>query len=181
MKQKIKKIIFYIFGGKNYVRYIDSFSVIQIIQIWFFQKILRINSHIAFPMHWTTYFGKTGYFKYPEGENPTIGLSGCCYIQTIGGVEIGKNVIMGMGSKIISANHDTSDFSKHIKKSIKIGNDIWIGANVIILPGVEIGNNIIIGAGSVVTKSFKDSNCVIAGNPAKIIKTNIILKDSNEN
>ena len=77
---------------------------------------------------------------------------------------------MGMGSKIISANHDVSDFSKHIKKPVKIGNNVWIGANVVILPGVEIGDNTVIGAGSIVTKSFKEGNCIIAGNPAKIIK-----------
>jgi acetyltransferase-like isoleucine patch superfamily enzyme len=77
---------------------------------------------------------------------------------------------MGMGSKIISANHDIYDFSKHIKKSVKIGNNVWIGANVVILPGVEIGDNTIIGAGSIVTKSFKEGNCVIGGNPAKIIR-----------
>ena len=170
MKRKIKKIIFYILGGKSYAQYIYNLSFSQIIQIWFFQKVLRINSHIAYPVHWTTYFGKTGYFKYPKEEIPTIGLSGCCYIQTIGGIEIGKNVIIGMGSKIISANHDIKDFSKHIKNPVKIGNNVWIGSNVVILPGVAIGNNVIIGAGSIVTKSFKDNNLVIAGNPAKIIK-----------
>ena len=177
MKRKIKVLlcnVFVMFFAKSYKPYIkkNNYNVNfkWLLQIWFFQKIFRINSHVSFPMHWTTYFGKSGYFKYPENEVPTIGLAGCCYIQTIGGIEIGKNVIMGMGSKIISANHDKNDFSKHIKKTVKIGNNVWIGANVVILPGVEIGDNVVIGAGSVVTKSFKEGNCVIVGNPAKIIK-----------
>lgn len=52
---------------------------------------------------------------------------------------------------------------------ITIGNNVFIGSNVIILPNVNIGNNVVIGAGSIVTKSV-ESNSVVAGNPAKIIK-----------
>jgi NDP-sugar pyrophosphorylase family protein len=152
MKKTVKNFFLKVFTflfARNYILYVEkknyNVDIKWLLQIWFFQRILRINSHMPFPMHWTTYFGKSGYFKYPEGEVPVIGLAGCCYIQTIGGIEIGKNVIMGMGSKIISANHDIYDFSKHIKKSVKIGNNVWIGANVVILPGVEIGDNTIIG------------------------------------
>lgn len=55
------------------------------------------------------------------------------------------------------------------EKPIKIGNNVWVGTRVIILPGVEIGDNTIIGAGAVVTKSFP-KDCIIGGNPAKILK-----------
>lgn len=54
-------------------------------------------------------------------------------------------------------------------KSVFIGNNVWIGENVNILPGVFIGNNCIIGAGSVVTGYFL-ANSIIAGNPARVIK-----------
>lgn len=50
------------------------------------------------------------------------------------------------------------------RKPIRIGNNVWAGANVIILPGVEIADNCIIGAGFVVTKSFLNSGSVIVGN-----------------
>lgn len=61
---------------------------------------------------------------------------------------------------------------KHLRNTtIKIGNNVWIGANSLILGGVNItGNNVVIAAGSVVTKSFSESNVVLAGCPAKIIK-----------
>ena len=50
-----------------------------------------------------------------------------------------------------------------------IGNDVWIGGNVTILPGVTIGNNVVVAAGAVVTKDIPD-NCVVAGVPARKIK-----------
>ena len=55
-------------------------------------------------------------------------------------------------------------------KPVTIGNDVWIGGNVTILPGVTIGDNCTIGAGSVVTHDIP-ANSIAAGNPAKIIRT----------
>ena len=58
---------------------------------------------------------------------------------------------------------------KIFSKPVKICENVWIGENAIILPGIEIGKNSIIGAGSVVTKNVPE-NCIVAGNPARIIK-----------
>lgn len=55
------------------------------------------------------------------------------------------------------------------KKEVVIGDDVWIGRRVIILPGIKIGNGVIIGAGAVVTKDVPDY-AVVAGVPAKVIK-----------
>lgn len=52
---------------------------------------------------------------------------------------------------------------------IKIGNNVWIGGNVCVMPGVTIGDNVVIGAGSVVTKDIH-SNVIAAGTPCKVIK-----------
>ena len=68
-------------------------------------------------------------------------------------------------------NHNTNNYAKYIKDSpIIIGDNCWIGASSIILPGIKLGNHVVIGAGSVVTKSFLDDNILVAGNPAKKIK-----------
>lgn len=58
---------------------------------------------------------------------------------------------------------------EHIYRDIKIGNNVWIGANSIILPGVVVEDNVVIAAGSVVTKSL-DSGYIYGGVPAKLIK-----------
>ncbi len=92
-----------------------------------------------------------------------------------GNVEIGSNVIMGPDIKIYARNHKYERLDmpirqqgKHYLKT-KIGDDVWIGANVIITAGVTIGNHVIIGAGAVVTKDIMDY-AIVGGVPAKIIK-----------
>ncbi len=134
-----------------------------------FQKIFRINSGVPFMVHYTSIVSPNVYI----GKNVAPYLANCggCYIQGINDIYIGDNSMIAPGVKIISANHSIEDYSKHEKDigSIRIGNECWIGANAVILPGVCLGNKVIVGAGSVVTKSFGD-NVVIAGNPAKIIR-----------
>ena len=98
-------------------------------------------------------------------------MSTGCYIQALCGVEIGENFLFAPGMRLISVNHGVNnEFKSMDTKPIKIGNNVWFGANVVVLPEVEIGNNVVVGAGSVVTKSFPD-NVIIAGNPAKVIRT----------
>lgn len=70
----------------------------------------------------------------------------------------------------ISANHSADDLNEHVKSTpIRIGENVWLGANCVVLPGVQIGNNAIIGAGSVVTKDVA-TNSIVGGVPAKLIK-----------
>lgn len=71
---------------------------------------------------------------------------------------------------IVSSNHDLHNLDKYNCAPIKIGNYCWIGMNALVFAGVELGPCTIVGGGSVVTKSFPDGYCIIAGNPAKIIK-----------
>lgn len=94
-----------------------------------------------------------------------------------GKITIGDDVLMGPDVIMMATSHAYSEVEIPInqqgdaeEKEIIIGNDVWIGTRVIILPGVKIGSHSIIGAGSVVTKSFPEYS-IVAGNPAKLIKT----------
>lgn len=66
----------------------------------------------------------------------------------------------------------THDFSRDIKTTTYIGKRCFIGANAIVMPGIHIGDSVIIGSGAVVTHDVP-SNCIVAGNPGRIIKENI--------
>ncbi len=83
------------------------------------------------------------------------------------GIYIGKKSVITTGVVILTHNYVMGDGTF---VDTKIGDNVFIGANAIILPGVTIGNNCIIGAGSVVTKNV-DSFSIVAGNPAKLIRT----------
>lgn len=94
------------------------------------------------------------------------------YFQTFDAkIVIGKGTYIAVNVGIITSNHDFRNLDEHYPgKDVVIGRECWIGMNSVILPGVILGDHTIVGAGSVVTKSFPEGNCVIAGNPAKIIR-----------
>ncbi len=106
------------------------------------------------------------------GNNSGIGAN-----SIIGrGTTIGDNVMMGPECYIYTRNHAFSRTDIPMReqgmqdfKPVTIGNDVWIGARVTILPGVKIGNGCIIGAGSVVTKDMPDF-AIGGGNPACVLK-----------
>lgn len=89
-------------------------------------------------------------------------------------VNIGSHVMIGPNVLICTVNHPLTPKGRRqhlgIAKPITIGDDVWIGGNAIILPGVEIGNNVVVAAGAVVTKSVPP-NSLVAGVPAKVIRT----------
>lgn len=88
-------------------------------------------------------------------------------------VYIGDNVMIGPNTLITTVGHPLTPMGrrKHIgiASPVHIGNDVWIGGNVTILPGITIGNNVVVAAGAVVTKDVPD-NCLVGGVPAKKIK-----------
>ena len=106
------------------------------------------------------------------------GVSGSS-IYSMSSISIGRNVLIGTGCKIIDNDFHPLQASKRNpqkqedikKKPISIGDGCFIGANSIILKGTTLGRNCVVGAGSVVSGTFPD-NVVIAGNPARIIKSN---------
>lgn len=110
------------------------------------------------------------------GINISVGknvfINACCKFQDQAGIEIGDNVLIGHGVIIATLNHDFAPSRRisMLAKKVIIGSNVWIGSGSVILPGITIGNGAIVGAGSVVTKNVPD-NVVVAGNPARFIKS----------
>jgi len=105
------------------------------------------------------------------GDHTRIGL----HNTIIGPVTIGSHVNLAQGITVTALNHNFEDTNKRIDEQgvsttpVTIGDDVWIGANAVILPGVHIGNHCVVAAGAVVTKNVP-AHSLVAGVPAKIIK-----------
>ncbi|WP_349947611.1 sugar O-acetyltransferase [Lacrimispora sp. BS-2] len=96
-----------------------------------------------------------------------------CVILDVGKVIIGDNVMFAPNVSIYTAGHpihpDSRNSGYEYGIPVTIGNNVWIGGNVIINPGVTIGNDVVIGAGSVVTKDIPD-RVVALGNPCRVVR-----------
>jgi len=98
-----------------------------------------------------------------------------------GNITIGENCLIARNSTIITQSYDIN-IAKEISsnnmyvRDVKIGDNVWIGGNTVIMPGVTIGDNSVVGAGSIVTKDIGDFE-IWAGVPAKLIKIRKINND----
>ena len=105
------------------------------------------------------------------GDHSRIGL----HSTIIGPVCIGSHVHLAQGITVTALNHNFADPTQRIDQQgvstqpVVIGDDVWIGANSVILPGVTIGHHCVVAAGAVVTKDVPD-NTLVGGVPAKLIK-----------
>ena len=105
------------------------------------------------------------------GDHTRVGL----HNTIIGPVTIGSHVNLAQGITVTALNHNFSDSTLRIDEQgvsttpVVIGDDVWIGANAVVLPGVHIGRHVVVAAGAVVTRDVPDG-CVVAGVPATIKK-----------
>lgn len=99
-------------------------------------------------------------------------------IACAGEIEIGDGVAIARGVKIYDSDHHQiieQGCQTNKKQSILIEDHVWIGVNVVILKGVKIGTGAVIAAGAVVTEDVPE-HCMVAGVPARVIKTNVEWK-----
>lgn len=116
-------------------------------------------------------------FTCDYGNNIVLGknvfINSNCYFMDGAKITVGDNVFIGPSCGFYTANHplDYQTRNQGIEQAlpILIGNNVWLGGNVIVLPGVEIGDGCVIGAGSVVTKDI-EANSIATGVPCKVIK-----------
>jgi len=159
--------------------YDDGFFMVPIrlrLVNFFFQRILGVNGNVPFSVHYTSIVRNPEGLKLGRRVRANFADAGGCYIQALNGITIGDNTIFAPRVVIQSHNHDLylRDISTH-EAPIHIGQNCWIGANAVILPGVHIGDYVTIGAGSVVTKDIPNF-AVAVGVPCRVIK--FLSKDS---
>lgn len=104
------------------------------------------------------------------GKNVFINMG--CKFQDQGGIFIGDGALIGHNVVLATLNHAASpkDRDSMIPAPIRIGKNVWVGANAVILPGVTIGDGAIVAAGAVVNRDVPE-NTVVGGVPAKVIRT----------
>lgn len=113
--------------------------------------------------------------KITLGDRVNIGVDS--FIQAGGGVEIGDYAILGPGVRIWTQNHVSSRIDIPIQeqgaeyKGVKIGRDVWIGANAFVMPGAELGDGVVVAACAVVGAKKYPPYKILAGNPARVIGT----------
>ena len=126
-------------------------------------------------------FGMFPPFYTDCGKNITIGknvfINSGCRFQDQGGISIGDDTLIGHNAVFATLNHGLKPDKRQdlYPAPIHIGKNVWIGANVTVLPGVTIGDNAVIAAGAVVTKDVPE-NTIAGGVPAKEIKK--IMRDN---
>ena len=94
-----------------------------------------------------------------------------CRFQDQGGIYIGDRTLIGHNAVIATLNHnmDPAKRANLLPSPVHIGNDVWFGSNVTVLPGVTIGDGAVVAAGAVVTKDV-EPNTVVAGVPARLVR-----------
>ena len=156
------------------------------VYIMFMRKVYKYIHKINYPFYLTHYprlLSKMG-INFSGGTDnvgfisPSVSFDSYDYAKYI---TIGDNTIMSKNIQILVHDYTIGNAMyalgkaekgnlPHFLKEVKIGNNCFIGMHSIILPGTEIGDNTIVGAGSVV-KGKIPSGVIVAGNPAKVIKT----------
>ena len=124
------------------------------------------NVHIEAPFHCD--YG----YNIEVGENFFANYN--LTVLDVGKVKIGKNAQIAPNVSIYTAGHpihpDSRNSGYEYGIEVTIGDNVWIGGNVCIMPGVTVGDNVVIGAGSVVTKDIPDS-VIAVGNPCRVVRT----------
>lgn len=136
------------------------------------RNILRLDKTYPFPVALGAHISSARNITFHPDDLNNFQSPGL-YLQNFSGhITLGHGCYLAPNVGIITANHDPLNPDEHLDaQDVVIGNGCWIGMNSVILPGVVLGPRTVVGAGSVVTKSFQDGYAMIAGSPARLIKS----------
>lgn len=138
--------------------------------IWI-SRILRLTPTLPFPAGLHTRVSNASNLHFHPNDLNNLQSPGTYFQNFSGNIYIGKGCYIAPNVGIITSNHDPNLLHYHLPaKDVRIGAHSWIGMNAVVLPGVILGPRTIVAAGAIVTKAVPEGNCVLAGNPAKIIR-----------
>jgi acetyltransferase-like isoleucine patch superfamily enzyme len=108
------------------------------------------------------------------GNNSHINLNCCVWAGETTRIRIGENLLMGPGVMMFAGNHGLGrempmTFQPRVEQEIVIGDDVWLGAGVVVTGGVRIADGVVVAAGAVITKSIEQPYAIVGGVPAKVI------------
>ncbi|WP_257314230.1 acyltransferase [Geothrix fuzhouensis] len=127
--------------------------------------------------------------NYPEGLTigPHVRIGRGCFLFCLGGLKIGDGSVLSRNITIYTANHNTRVNhipydNSYIRKSVSIGQGVWIGMDVRITPGVTIGDGAVIGMGTVVSRDIPEG-AIVVGSPQRIVgeRDNSMVRQMIEN
>jgi acetyltransferase-like isoleucine patch superfamily enzyme len=131
------------------------------------QKIIGINRSVPWPVDFRSQI--VGWKNIKKGIICDPGDSPGVYINASGGLAIGDNVAIAANTVIVTTNHYKYDHRKtYGKTGVTIGNNVWIGANCVLLAGTNIGDEVTIGAGCIISGDIP-SKSTVKQNPAGLI------------
>jgi len=142
-----------------------SFYVLDVL----FRRVLRQNAGVPWAVHHTATIRAP--VRLTAGKGTFPGDSPGVYINADNGVFVGDFTNVGPQVGLLSASHDAVDNIRQLAAPpLRIGCFCWLGMGALVLPGIELGDFTVVGAGAVVTRSFPAGYCVLAGNPARLIR-----------
>lgn len=180
---RLKRLLDYLIMNQRYAR-----------PRWYIRLLAPLYQHRgrSSKIYWSVRMDTPPYRKFSLGRHSVVESYSCVnnavgdvvigdytrigiHNTIIGPVTIGSHVNLAQGITVTALNHNFEDKNKRIDeqgvstKPVVIGDDVWIGANAVILPGVTIGKHAVVAAGAVVTTDVPE-NTVVGGVPAKVIK-----------
>lgn len=169
------KLVLQIFFDRKYLcgRHFDeglTGYIYGLRSIWT-RNILRLAPPCSFPASHHVTISNPSKIKFHVDDLNNFQSPGTYFQNFAGNISLGHGTYIAPNVGIITANHDPNDLDHHLEaEDVVIGDHCWIGMNTVLLPGVVLGPRTIVGAGSLVTRSYPEGQCIIAGNPARLIK-----------
>lgn len=136
-----------------------------------YQKILGFNRSVPWPVHFTSIVSGAPYIEIGLNTAPGASLGNYIFANAEAPILVGDYTVIASNVCIGAYDHDVYDISRYTSKGpIRIGRYCWIAANAVVLSGVTLGDHTVVAAGAVVNRSFPEGYCILAGNPARLVK-----------